>query len=83
MNSKVLLELDSSDISRADDTIKSGTMSSNLSRTEECKMPERRTRSARKMSIASNGPLQDMNHRWESEIIPDLEIPPEPQLGVP
>jgi hypothetical protein len=82
MNSKALLEMDD-DISRATDTFKdlSGTISSNLSRIEDAKIPSspvRRTRSERKTSIISNGPLPDIHQRWETEGIPDLEIPPEP-----
>ena len=88
MNSKALLEMDHSDISRADDTFRnlSGTISSNLSRTEDPKIPPspaRRTRSARKASFVSNGPLSDIHQRWETEGIPDLEIPPEPHIITP
>ena len=57
MNSKSTFEMDESDISRAGDTLKSyksGTMSSNLSRNEDPKPIERRTRSARK---SISGPI--------------------------
>ena len=47
------IELDS-DISRANESFKSGTMSSNLSRNDEAKPIERRTRCARKSLIGQH-----------------------------
>jgi hypothetical protein len=57
----------------------------NYSKAQAVSLPsspqQRRTRSARKASTASNGP--ELDHRWETEGIPELEDPPEPQVLAP